>query len=69
MNLDFPRNTQLSTEQAAQNQSLARKYGVNGYPTLIVTDLAGKELGRSVGYAPGMGPDEVIAYLKPFVPH
>jgi len=39
---------------------------IDGYPTLIVLDTDGKELGRQVGYDPGSGAAAVIAKLKSF---
>ncbi len=50
----------------SQNDMLQKKYGVNGYPTLIVTDADGKELGRTSGYNPGSGAASVIESLNSF---
>jgi thioredoxin-related protein len=49
-----------------QTDTLGKQFKIHGYPTLIVLDADGKELGRQVGYDPGSGPDAVIAKLKSF---
>ena len=49
---DFPRKKQLSRSEQAQNENLREKYGVEGFPTLVLIDASGKELGR-FGYVPG----------------
>ena len=62
--VDFPHQTELSSDLKQQNDTLKKQFTINGYPTLIVLDADGKELGRSVGYDPGSGPDAVIATLQ-----
>lgn len=48
---DFPRNKSLVTSsQKVNNLSLKNKYGVNSYPTIIIIDSKGKELGKMKGY-------------------
>jgi thiol-disulfide isomerase/thioredoxin len=64
--LDFPRHTPILDSLKEQNNNLAQKYGVNGFPTLIVIDSSEKELGRMGGYNPGSGPDAVIAELRSY---
>lgn len=51
--IDFPRSKELSPELKAQNEELAKKYGVRGFPTLILLTPQGKEITRKVGYFPG----------------
>ena len=34
--LDFPRSISQSSETKAYNQSLAQKYGVQGFPTILI---------------------------------
>jgi len=63
--VDFPRHTPLPAEQQRANTALAKRFGVDGYPTYVLLDSAGKELGRQVGYLEG-GPDAFIAELKTF---
>ena len=64
--LDFPHDFPLADDQKQQNDALARKYNVSGYPTLVVIDTDEKELGRLTGYNPGSGPSAVISGLKAF---
>ena len=63
--LDFPRSRPQSDSLKRANQELAKRFGVNGYPTYVLLSYAGKELGRQVGYAEG-GPDAFIAELDSF---
>jgi thiol:disulfide interchange protein len=55
LKLDFPRSKKLDASEVKQNESLARKYGINGYPTIVVLKPDGTEKGR-LGYRPG-GPE------------
>jgi protein disulfide-isomerase len=64
--VDFPQQKQLPDDVKQQNDALGNQFKIDGYPTLIVLDADGKELGRQVGYDPGSGPDAVIAKLKSF---
>jgi thioredoxin-related protein len=64
--LDFPHGTTLPPAVKQQNDDLAKQFNIGGFPTLIVLDADGKELGREEGYPPGSGPDAVIAKLKSF---
>lgn len=52
--LDFPEGRQLPAEVKAQNESLRRQFKVEGFPTLILLDPAGKEVGRWVGFKPAL---------------
>jgi protein disulfide-isomerase len=61
--LDFPRAKEQSAAEKQQNQQLADKYGIMGFPTFIVVDAEGKELGRVVGL-PQNGLDGFLAFLK-----
>jgi len=63
--LDFPRHTQQDPALKQANQELFQKFNVDGYPTYILLDSSGKELGRQVGYRPG-GPDAFITELNGF---
>jgi thioredoxin-related protein len=60
--LDFPRYKQQSDAVKKQNRQLASEYQIEGFPTLIVLDAAGKKVGE-LGYMPG-GPDAFIAALE-----
>lgn len=60
--VDFPQRKKLSAEQKQANDALARKFNVQGYPTIIVLNSAGKKVGE-LGYQPG-GPKAFIAALE-----
>ena len=63
--LDFPHKKPQSAELKKANAALGRKYGVDGYPTFVVLNSDGKEIGRQVGYTSG-GPKPFIAKLDKF---
>jgi len=63
--VDFPNHTAQSDVLRRANRELAEKYSVTGYPTLVVLNSSGKEIGRQVGYARG-GPDAFITELENF---
>ncbi len=65
--VDFPRKKQLSDEVKKQNAELKKQFGANGYPTFVLVDKDGKELGKQVGYMEG-GPEAFIAKLESFKP-
>lgn len=60
--LDFPRSKPLAPELRSRNEKLAGKYGVRGFPTVIILDEYGKVV-RKLGYQPG-GPGPFIAELE-----
>ena len=49
--LDFPKSKSIDKELAERNAKLAEKYNVDGFPTIIVLDTAGKMVHRDVGYS------------------
>ena len=62
LELDFPRMKRMPPETAKQNEQLLLKYGIQGFPTVVVFDSAGKPLG-ALGYQAG-GPQAFIAELE-----
>jgi len=60
--VDFPRNKPISAQQRAANQGLANKYGVQGYPTIILLNSKGELVGR-LGYMAG-GPKPFIQAIR-----
>jgi len=60
--IDFPRKKEQSAELKAQNQALAEKYGIRGFPTILIMDGDGKVL-KKTGYRRG-GPEKYIEHLK-----
>jgi thiol-disulfide isomerase/thioredoxin len=63
--VDFLRHTPQSDDVKQANAALAKQFGVNGYPTYVLLNADGKELGRQVGYLNG-GPNAFIAKLDNF---
>jgi len=63
--LDFPHHKPQSDALKRTNRELATRYRVDGFPTYVLLNFAGRELGRQVGYAAG-GPDAFIAKLEEF---
>ena len=61
--IDFPRSKPQSPELKKANKDLAKKYDVDGYPTVVVFDSSGKEVMREVGYD-GKKPADYVAKLK-----
>ena len=63
--LDFPSHKEQDAALKQANQELKKRFGVNGFPTFVLLNSAGRELGRQVGYLKG-GPDAFIAELDRF---
>jgi len=63
--VDFPSKKAQSAALKKGNQALSAKYKVDGYPTFVVLDKDGREIGRQEGYAKG-GPKAFIAKLESF---
>ncbi len=61
MEVDFPQTKPQSGTVKAQNARLQAKYKIEGYPTIVVLNPAGKKVGE-LGYQPG-GPKAFIAAL------
>ena len=60
--LDFPRRIAQSDFTKRRNRELAQKYGIGGYPAIVVLNDSGEEVGR-LGYQPG-GPGPFIKKLR-----
>ena len=60
---DFPSRKSLPDAVKAQNDALAAKFDVEGFPTLILVDAAGNEVARHVGYLPG-GPGALVKWVE-----
>jgi len=60
--LDFPRNKKQSAEVKKQNEALAQKFGVRGFPTLILLSPEGELIGKT-GYRQG-GAEAYVEHLK-----
>lgn len=61
--LDFPRDKSKITEETlAQNKELQKKYGVRGFPTILITDEQGRPFAKT-GYQAG-GPEAYVGHLN-----
>ncbi len=58
---DFPEHSPQSDELKRQNAELAKKYGIDSFPTVVLTDADGREIART-GYRPG-GAAAYVEYL------
>jgi thioredoxin-related protein len=63
--VDFPNKKKLSDETKKQNEELKKQFDAKGYPTFVLVNKDGKELGKQVGYVKG-GPSAFIAKLESF---
>ncbi len=63
LEVDFPRRKNLSDEQRTANTALAQKYGIEGFPTVIVLDPGGEPLGQ-FGFVQGLDAAKVIEVLE-----
>jgi thiol-disulfide isomerase/thioredoxin len=63
--VDFPSHKQQDAALKQANQELKKRFDVSGFPTFVLLNSDGKELGRQVGYLRG-GPDAFIAELAGF---
>ena len=61
--LDFPNGKTQPAEERVQNTELQLKFGVQGFPTLVLLNSQGKESARNVGYLAG-GPQAFIAWVE-----
>jgi thioredoxin-related protein len=60
--IDFPQDdSKLSEETKVQNERLGDEYSVQGYPTIMLTDAAGKPYAQT-GYQEG-GPEAYLEHL------
>ena len=61
--VDSPKDKALLSEKATkQNPELVKKYGISGYPTVLIMDAAGEVLEKT-GYRDG-GAKAYVKYLK-----
>jgi len=61
--IDFPRGKPQTADLRKQNQQLAMQYHIEGFPTIVVLNGAGRKIWQYEGYFPG-GPDAFIAELE-----
>jgi protein disulfide-isomerase len=63
--LDFPKKKAQSPELKAQNEALAQKYGIRGFPTILILSPEGEVVGTT-GYRRG-GAKAYVEHLKQIV--
>jgi thioredoxin-related protein len=60
--LDFPRRKKIPAKQKSYNNRLKQKYGIRGFPSILLLDANGRVYAQT-GYQRG-GPDAYIRHLK-----
>ena len=50
LEVDYPRRKNQAEEIKSQNERLKNQFNIDGYPTVLVMNADGKEVGRIVGY-------------------
>lgn len=60
--LDFPRKTKQSNETKAYNNNLAQKYGIRGFPTILLLNSVGEVIAKT-GFEHG-GAENYVTHLK-----
>ncbi len=63
VDVDFPHAKEQSEALKKTNEALAEKFGVDGFPTVVVLASNGKELDKTTGYQ-GETAKEFIARLQ-----
>lgn len=63
--LDFPRNIEQSVETKMYNNQLAQRFGIEGFPTILLFNSSGNLVLRT-GYQPG-GPVNYVNHLKSYL--
>jgi protein disulfide-isomerase len=63
--LDFPRNIEQSAETKMYNNQLAQRYGVQGFPTILLFNSSGN-LALTTGYQPG-GAANYVKHLQSYL--
>jgi protein disulfide-isomerase len=67
LKLDYPKNKKQSDAEKAANQKWKSQYRVGGFPTTVILNSEGREIGRFVGYQEG-GPKAFIGQLEKLEP-
>jgi thiol:disulfide interchange protein len=62
LEIDFPYGKEQSNELVGQNHGLQQKYGIQGFPTIVLLNPKGEEVKRG-GYRPG-GARVFIGWLE-----
>ncbi len=59
--VDFPESKPITPEQLKKNEALEKQFKIEGYPTLLILNGDGKELGKA---APTLEPAEFIKSIE-----
>jgi thioredoxin-related protein len=65
--VDMPRNKFQPPALKKQNTDLVNEFEIQGFPTVIVLNRVGKNIGEIVGYPGGEGPSAYIADLEKLI--
>lgn len=65
LEVDFPRKKQLPPKEKEQNDKLSEEFKVDGFPSILLLNARGKEIGRT-SYQEG-GPAKYVEHLKNLV--
>jgi thioredoxin-related protein len=60
LEVDFPQAKKLDDATKKQNEELAKRFSIEGFPTVLILDSTGKQVGANLGYQDG-GP---AAWIK-----
>lgn len=63
--LDFPQNIEQTMETKIYNNNLAKRFGIQGFPTILLFNSTGKLVLRT-GYQPG-GSANYVKHLKSYL--
>lgn len=63
--VDFPEKIEQSAETKIYNSQLAQRFGIQGYPTILLFNSQGKMV-LQTGYLPG-GPVTYVDHLKSYL--
>ena len=63
--LDFPKDIEQTQETKEYNNKLAKKYGIQGFPTILLIDGQGKLVAQT-GYQPG-GAAKYVEHIKSYL--
>lgn len=64
---DFPRRSELPAAQREHNEQLARKFGAQYFPTVVLVNPEGQVLDKLVGFPRG-GLDGFLNFIKEHLP-
>lgn len=64
LEVEFQRNSVLSPAQKKANQDLRERFNQRAFPTIILLNSNGEELGRHQGYTPGREPGRFLTMLR-----